>query len=145
MGTDRKDAWPKNQPYTFAHAPHCAINFPFESKSKSRIAGPATVWSSAVELPLVVTTAYTVPNSCPGIWTLPFVTGAKTVSRPVKKATNKAPEGTGLKVRVDTAPGLGEESVREGKALTGRAGLVEGHETMKDTAREKTWLRPRGT
>ena len=49
-------------------------------------------------------------------------------------------ESEPLKVRVETDPGPGCETVRDGKAVNGRGGLVDGQEVMNAEAREKTSL-----
>jgi hypothetical protein len=51
-----------------------------------------------------------------------------------------------VNVTVAVSPDLGTagETLREGKALKGSAGLEEGHDLIKPAARVKTWLKSIG-
>jgi hypothetical protein len=91
-----------------------------------------------------------VPTKSFGKTTFPSLSGIKIFDRPVKKtAYNGVPDAMFalLKSNVTGEPGCVwlDEMEREGKALTGRTGLVDGQEVMKDAAMVKTSFKLRGT
>ena len=79
-----------------------------------------------------------------GTSTSPFLTGTKMVSRPEKNAMNV---GAALDCEViwELCPGTGFLILREGYALTGRAGLVDGQVVMNAAAKVKTSFKSSGT
>jgi hypothetical protein len=113
-----------------------------DRKGKDRIAGPATVLASLAVLSLL-TTAYTVPCRPAGRVALPLLIATGVTFKPLRRTRNwpVAADPECLSV-MSLDPGVWV-AVRTGKALTGRVGLVDGHEfgLMKGAAREKTWFR----
>jgi hypothetical protein len=98
------------------------------------------VWSETA-VPFELTTAYTVPFRG-GTVAFPFTIGAKTGSKPVRKARKVGADEDPVELKeTDTEdPGfmLGPVIDSGGKALTGSGGFEDGQDTMNEEARVNT-------
>lgn len=139
-----------NQPYPPHNPPQnlAGAYCPLESNDKSKIAGPATVTPSSTPVLEFVTTTYTVPSRPSGIVTVRSSSSGTSVAFWPFRNPAYSVVVVGLLVEVPVVR-AGEESsrvvpgregpsmvsAREGKACTGREGLEEGQEVMKEEAR----------
>jgi len=111
------------------------------------MAGPATVELSETTVPLVVTTAYTVPCRPVGIVTVfELLIGTNVVFNPLKSARNVDPLEVSLNDNVAEPPAVGVPStVKDGKGVNGNEGFDAGQLTMNCEARVKTSFGASGT